>query len=140
MSEKLSRRNTEGYLDLTAFDALACIDRPEHCPKALVYICSPYRGEIARNVRLAREFCATAVEAGYAPIAPHLLLTQFMDDENPFERRVAFGINHLILASCDEVWVYQPLISEGMAKEIDWAKTARKPIRYFTADFEEVTL
>lgn len=133
------KRNGEGYLDPTAYAALCHVDDPDFVPTALVYICSPYRGDTAANIRLAREFCATAVDHGYAPLAPHLLLTQFMDDENPHQRHKAFGINKRLLRACNQLWVYQPRISLGMRQEITWARQLNKPIRYFNSDFQEVT-
>lgn len=139
MNNRELRRNGEGYPDPTAYAVLCHIDEPDFVPKALVYICSPYRGDTAANIRLAREFCATAVDHGYAPIAPHLLLTQFMDDENPHQRHKAFGINKHLLHICQELWVYQPRISHGMRQEITWAHHMRKPIRFFNNDFQEVT-
>lgn len=139
MSQHELRRNGAGYPDPTAHAVLTALELPEFKPKALVYICSPYRGEITANVRLARAFSAAAIDLGYAPVAPHLLYPQFMDDDNPRQRQQAFAINQLILTACSQLWVYQPRITAGMSQEIGWAKQAGKPIRYFNQDFEEVT-
>ncbi|MEB3090404.1 hypothetical protein [Corynebacterium pseudotuberculosis] len=47
----------------------------------LVYICSPYSGDVEINVQLAHDFCARAViRGGKNPLAPHLHYPQFMDD------------------------------------------------------------
>lgn len=54
-------------------------DRPK-----LVYICSPYRGNVRRNTSIARQICRSVIKSsdGLAvPVAPHLLYTQFLNDE-----------------------------------------------------------
>lgn len=43
----------------------------------LVYICSPYRGDIETNSQNARAYCSLAASQGCIPFAPHLLFTQF---------------------------------------------------------------
>ena len=54
-----------------------------------VYICSPCRGDYENNIQRAKEFSRAAVERGCIPIAPHIYLTQFMDDTVPAERELA---------------------------------------------------
>ena len=39
----------------------------------LVYIASPYAGDIPNNVERAKEYCKQALEQGVIPVAPHLL-------------------------------------------------------------------
>ena len=48
-----------------------------------VYICSPLRGDYDANIAAARTYCREAVEAGHLPVAPHIYLTQFLDDNKP---------------------------------------------------------
>ena len=48
----------------------------------LVYICSPYSGDVKTNTEKAKDYCRFAVEKGNVPIAPHLLFPQFMDEES----------------------------------------------------------
>ena len=52
-----------------------------------VYICSPYRAkdgaELDRNIDYAQQLTRQALEAGLAPITPHLYMTQCMDDKQP---------------------------------------------------------
>ena len=87
----------------------------------LVYVCSPYSGDIERNVKFARKACRQIVEEGNTPIAPHLLLPQFMSEEA--EREQAISMNMEILESCDymHVFTYDGL-TEGMRKEIQKAQ------------------
>ena len=56
-------------------------DRP------LIFVCSPYRGDTETNVQNARRYCRLVVEQGGIPFAPHLLFTQFLDEDKVAERR-----------------------------------------------------
>lgn len=49
-----SKKNTEGYLDLTSYHALKKLQRELFGYRPLVYICSPYSGDVQENVELAR--------------------------------------------------------------------------------------
>ena len=84
-------RNSEGYLDLTAYEAIKKVEQEQRSGRAfrpIVYICSPYAGDIAGNVDAARRYSRFAVDKGYIPIAPHLLYPQFLDDADPDEREL----------------------------------------------------
>ena len=61
--------------------------------KKLVYICSPCRGDIEKNIEKAQRYCREAVELwdDVIPIAPHVYFTQFLDDTKQEER--AAGID-----------------------------------------------
>ena len=74
--------NAERYLDPTAYEALMNIEREAKrtAYKPLVFICSPFAGNIERNTRRARDFCRFAVSENCIPIAPHLLFPQFMEE------------------------------------------------------------
>ena len=65
--------NAERYLDPTAYEALMNIEREAKrtAYKPLVFICSPFAGNIERNTRRAREFCRFAVSENCIPIAPN---------------------------------------------------------------------
>ena len=74
-------KNQEGYADPTAGQALANIRREEKARLGympLVYICSPFRGDVEGNMRNARKYCAFALSRHALPIATHLLFPQFM--------------------------------------------------------------
>ena len=51
-----------------------------------VFICSPYRGDTAKNEAKAFTYCWQAIAAGCMPYAPHLYFTQFLDDNDPEQR------------------------------------------------------
>ena len=92
----------------------------------LIYVCSPYSGDINKNVEYARKACRHVVNSGNIPIAPHLLLPQFMSEET--EREKAMLMNRRILRRCDEVWVFGNNISAGMKSEIEQAEFWKIPI------------
>lgn len=100
--------------------------------RPLVYICSPYAGDVENNTARARVFCRFAVIKKAIPIAPHLLFPQFMSEER--ERRLVLFMGMVLLGKCDEVWVFGERISEGMLAEIEKAKKMWKKIRYFNGD------
>ena len=62
----------------------------------LCYVCSPYRGDVARNVKYAKELTGRAVRRGLVPITPHLYITQALDDNDPMSGlRYPVGAFHL---------------------------------------------
>ena len=104
-----------------------------------VYICSPFSGDVEHNTNNALKYSRYALEKGYFPITPHLYLPRFMDDTDPDERRLALRFGLRLLQGCSEVWVFGGHISAGMAQEIEFAKTHRKSIIYFTEKCNETT-
>lgn len=135
----IPRVNSHGYPDSTAFKALKQIQRAEFGYRPLVYICSPYSGDVAANVELARSLCRVAVEHKMIPLAPHLHYPQFMNDTNPGDRELAMFMGRILLSKCEAIWVHTARVSSGMRAEIGWARQLDLPIKYFDADFEEVT-
>lgn len=98
----------------------------------LVYICSPCRGEMEKNIIKAQGYCREAAELwpDVLPIAPHVYCTQFLDDTNPQDRAVGMDMGISLLSMCDELWVYgieNP--SEGMKAEITYAEEHGIPVR-----------
>lgn len=84
----------------------------------LVYIASPYAGDIEFNTRMAIEYCRYAAGRGVIPLAPHLLLTRFLCESNPQEREQGITMGLRLLAVCSELWVFGNRISVGMCCEI----------------------
>lgn len=134
--------NSEGYVDETPFLAMPSIQREERrlsrlSRRPLVYICSPYAGDVARNTEAARRYSRFAVARGAIPVTPHLLYPQFMDDADPAERKLALHFAQVLLDKCSEVWVFGERVSTGMAGEIERAKRRKRKIRHFDADLKE---
>ena len=137
-----SKYNSEGYYDPTTYEALSSIEKEERSLRAfrpIVYICSPYAGDVETNVQKARRYCRFAVDKGYIPIAPHLLFTQFLNDDSPKERQLGIFFGNAVMSKCSEVWVFGEHISNGMEAEIKRAKCKNYRLRYFNEDSEEVT-
>lgn len=133
--------NSEEYVDPTAFEAISGIEREEQKAlrafRPIVYICSPYAGDIKANVAAARRYSRFAVEKGYIPIAPHLLFPQFLNDGDPTERELGLFLGNAIMSKCSEIWVFGERISNGMAAEIKRARWKKYRLRFFTEELEE---
>ena len=100
--------------------------------KKLVYICSACRGDYENNLHNAQLYCRAIIKTlpDVVPIAPHLLFTQFLNDEDPWERSLGLAAGIALLDICDEMWVFgldKP--SKGMKAEIEYAKEYGIPVR-----------
>ena len=132
-----TRRNAEGYPDPTAHEALTSIALSDLRRRAggyrpLVYICSPYSGDVEGNAERARMFSRFACDMGCIPVSPLLLYPQFLDDDNAEDRRLGLFFGIVLLTKCEELWVFGNRISTGMAREIAKAETRAMPIRRFS--------
>lgn len=104
----------------------------------LVYVCSPFRGNIDENVINARKYSRFTFDKKNIPITPHLLYPQFINDNDLFERNIAIHkINYVLIGLCKEMWVFGDVITEGMEREILIAKKRKMRIRYFSKDLKE---
>lgn len=135
--------NAEGYFSPTEYEAMTRIEKLERAAartaafRPIVYICSPYSGDIERNTENARRYSRFAVDQHCLPITPHIYFTQFMNDTIPDERETALFMNLVLMSKCAELWVFGDVISKGMKAEIDRAKRKHMKIRYFTESLEE---
>ena len=137
----VSKFNSEGYYDPTAYGALSAIEAEEKALRAfrpIVYICSPFSGDVDSNIMAAQRYSRFAVDKGYIPVAPHLLFPQFLDDNNPKERQLGLFFGNALMSKCAEVWVFGSSISAGMEAEIKRAKWKDYRLRYFNKNCEEV--
>ena len=97
----------------------------------LVYICSPLRGDIKRNIAKAVGYCRFASTQGVVPLAPHIIFTQFLDDEVSEERELGLQMGLELMKHCHELWVFGDWISEGMSGEIEAAERLGIPIKHY---------
>ena len=136
----VSKFNHEGYYDPTAYEALSTIESEERRARfrPVVYVCSPFSGDPAGNAEKVRRYCRFAVDSGYAPFAPYLFFSQFLDDGMPEERELGLFMAIIMLTKCAELWVFGEQITRGMAQEIRKAESRGMIIRYFTTDCEEI--
>lgn len=135
-------RNTEGYMDLVPYLAIANIEREMKAEtrigfRPLVYICAPFSGDVEANKKKAAAFAEYAYQNGCIPVTPHLLFP-FMNDESKQERELALHMDLVLMGKCQEVWVLSEHITAGMSAEIEKAQRRRQAVRYFTNDFSEV--
>ena len=135
----ISRRNSEMYDDPTAYEALTRIEIEEERRRVrpLVYICSPYSGDVQRNTFNACRYSRFAVKSGYIPVTPHLMYPQFLNDNDPAERDLGLQFGNALMDRCAEVWVFGSQVSRGMKAEIERAKRRHYKIRCFTERCEE---
>ena len=96
----------------------------------LIYICSPFRGDTDENTRAAQQYCRNAFDQNCIPVAPHLYLPQFLNDDEPRERDLALRIGLRLIDYCSEVWVHGDRISTGMRGEIEYATATGKKVVY----------
>lgn len=121
-------KNPEGYADSVPYQALTNIDVEQKKYRPIVYICSAFSSDVEGNTKKARAYSRFAVDQGAIPIAPHLLLPQFMKEET--ERELAMFMDIAILSKCKELWVFgNP--TAGMQSEIAYAERKKMTIRYF---------
>ena len=95
----------------------------------LIYVASPYAGDVEKNVAYARRVCREIAEHGYAFVAPHLMYPEILDDAVPEERQAVIKMGLTLLQRCDELWAFGPVVSSGMQTEIAEAERLRIPIR-----------
>ena len=117
-----------GFADVDAYDALEALETKHFAPRPIIYVCSPYSGDIAGNVEKAKKYSRFVVDEGGIPITPHLYMPSFLKEES--ERDLAIFMDLELLTRCSEVWVCGEVLSAGMQIEIDRAQQKGKTIRY----------
>ena len=95
----------------------------------LIYVASPYAGDVEANVRYAEAACRYVMDKGHAFFAPHLLYPAILDDSVPSERALGMAMGILILGKCDELWAFGNRISSGMKAELEEAVRLGIPVK-----------
>lgn len=95
----------------------------------IVYIASPYAGDVEGNVAFARAACRLAMEQGNTPVAAHLLYPQMLDDTVPKQRELGIRMGLRLLGACSELWLCGSRISGGMQEELKEAWKHGIPVR-----------
>ena len=94
-----------------------------------IYICSPLRGAVESNIRIAQSMVKLALLKGHAPFAPHLQYPQILSDDVPEYRVIGMQAGLEWVGACDEVWIWgDGGISEGMKAEVAEAQRVGLPI------------
>ncbi len=97
----------------------------------LVFISSPYAGDIKANRKRAQRYCRFAYTKGVVPIAQHLLYPQFLDESIIEERQAGIRLGVELLQRVDELWVFGDYLSKGMEVELRAAQELKLAIKYF---------
>ena len=105
----------------------------------LVFICSPFRGDVETNLARVKRYCYFAHTQGAAPIAPHLHNPQFLDDNIPQERQAGIAIGLEYLRRAEELWCFGDQLTEGMELELQAAQRLKLPIQYYSERCERRT-
>ncbi len=100
----------------------------------LIYVASPYSGEIEKNIEFAKRSCEFVLKQGHGFFAPHLIYTQILDDSDLTQRKKGLEMGLTLLSRCDELWVFGDHISKGMKTEIQFAQEHEIPIRHITTE------
>ena len=124
---RISKFNVEGYHDPTVYEALMNIEKESKeaqklVPgryRPLVYICSPYAGDVLNNERKARRYCQFAVRKRAIPVASHLLYPQILNDNDPGDRQLGLFFGTVLLGKCDECWVFGDNITTGIHRQAE---------------------
>ena len=93
-----------------------------------IFICSRLRGDIKNNIQRAKQFSREVMLQGHIPLTPHIYFTLFLDELKEEERDMGINAGLEWIKECDEVWVFDKELSEGMKKEIEFAKKLNKKI------------
>ena len=126
---KVGREQAEGLWDLSSLDredwpVFRAEVKENNTPadRPFAYVCSPFRGDTEANTERAREYCRQVFDAGYTPLAPHLIFPQFLNDGVPDEREAGIGMGTSLLPLCRVLLVCGNNITEGMKAEIQQAQ------------------
>ena len=98
----------------------------------IIYVASPYAGDIERNTEFAKRACRHVMNEGHAFFAPHLLYPTILDEHQPEQRQLGLDMGIAMLSRCDELWCYGGHISLGMHLEIEEANRLGIPVRWVT--------
>ena len=104
----------------------------------MVYVCSPYKGDTEKNVKNVKHYCRIVTCYYKVPIAPHLYFTQFLNDDDSFDRIKGMEMGLSILPLCKEIWVIADEVTEGMIKEIKEAEKLGLQFKFMNSDMEEI--
>lgn len=100
----------------------------------IVFVQSPYAGDVDLNVAYAKLACVDAMRRGETPFASHLLYPQMLDDKDQKQRALGLKMERDLFFSCCHscaVAIYVDLgISGGMREFIWFATILHSPILY----------
>ncbi|MDL2317937.1 VRR-NUC domain-containing protein [Eubacteriales bacterium OttesenSCG-928-A19] len=132
-------RRVEGVDDVKAVVQQVDAERPSALKSPLVFVCSPYRGDMEANERRAEGYCRFVYDQQCIPFAPHLLFTRFLDDTEAADRDTGITMGIEMLKLCDELWAFGTPTT-GMLCEMEAATQMDKRVCRFDENCREVAL
>lgn len=96
-----------------------------------IFVCSPYRGDTEKNLKVAKFAARIIVKTGHIPVAPHLYFPLFLDDEDKNERMQGIKLGAALLRECDRLWLIGPTVTRGMEFELAVAKETQIPVELY---------
>jgi len=90
-----------------------------------IYICHPFRDMPDSNLARMRRVCKYVTSQGHVPICTPLYFPQFGCEEAD-----AIPMCVELVRRCDELWICDQRISEGMTPEINAAYEAGLPVKH----------
>lgn len=103
-----------------------------------VFICSPMKGDVEKNLKLAKFAARVLINSGYIPIAPHLYFPQLLDDNDQYERIKGIKMGVELMKECDRMWIIGTTITNGMEYEINEAKKAKVPALLYDEKLRQI--
>ena len=85
------------------------------------------KGDVEKNLKLAKFAARVLINSGYIPVVPHLYFPQFLDDNDQYERIKGIKMGVELMKECDRMWIIGTTITNGMEYEINEAKKAKVP-------------
>jgi hypothetical protein len=104
--------------------------------RPVIYVCSPLRGDVERNIQKATRYSRYIYSQGGIPLAPHVIFTTFLDEAITEERAAGVEMGLELLAKCDELWCFGNKVSEGMAGEMAAAESLDLRVKRFNDRLE----
>lgn len=111
--------------------------------RKLIFVCSPYSGDVKENTWVAAEVCkAIQRKTSYLPVAPHLYFPQFLNDNVQSERKAGIEYGLELMDKCVAVIAVNKdgEMSAGMKKEVKYARNNGKPVLSFDSYRELLTV
>lgn len=103
-----------------------------------VFICSPMKGDVEKNLKLAKFAARVLINSGYIPVVPHLYFPQFLDDNDQYERIKGIKMGVELMKECDRMWIIGTTITNGMEYEINEAKKAKVPALLYDGKLRQI--
>ena len=103
----------------------------------LVFISSPYRGDIVKNTENAKKYCEWVGYDNKVPFAPHLYFTTFLEEK--YDRWKGMYWGKCLMKLCSEIQIYCNELTQGMIEEITETKKLGLPMKFHNTDMEVIT-